>query len=138
MNLELVGDPKLIGLASWARFEGSRNYSRIHVKSKDIGAFRPVPSKVKPVRKSQVPLDGSSLERWRVPNQPVGSFLQKLKKRRVGRHAHGGPTTCQNAREIDAHDTGVHDVRAPCLGLLYTYFDLAKKCKICENNFKNL
>merc|ERR1719237_1237585 len=44
-----------------------------------VKPFKVVPSKVKPVRKSQVPLDGSSLERWRVPNQPVGNFLQKLK-----------------------------------------------------------
>ena len=44
MDLELVGYPKLIGLTSWARFEGSRNYSRFQVENKDIGAFRPVPS----------------------------------------------------------------------------------------------
>ena len=44
MTLELVGYPKLIGLTSWAGFEGSRNYSRAHIKNKDIGAFRPAPS----------------------------------------------------------------------------------------------
>ena len=44
-----------------------------------VKPFNLVPSEEQSVRMSQVPLDGSSLERWRVPSQPVESFLQKLK-----------------------------------------------------------
>ena len=44
-----------------------------------VKPFNLNPSEEKSVRKSGVPLDGSSLERWRVPSQPVESFLQKLK-----------------------------------------------------------
>ena len=44
-----------------------------------VKPFNLVPSAEKSVRMSRVPLDGSSLERWRVPSQPVESFLQKLK-----------------------------------------------------------
>merc|ERR1712218_492022 len=44
-----------------------------------VKPFNLVPSEEKSVRMSRVPLDGSSLERWRVPSQPVESFLQMLK-----------------------------------------------------------
>ena len=84
-------------LASLDRVESSfyrqifTNKITVYPICDEISAIMDVQDPVKLVRpktiKSQAPLnlrfDGTSLERWRVPNQPVGDFLEKLKSSQV-------------------------------------------------------